>query len=98
MATNKSGQIRVYQDHEGVFTTTQKVNSITLKANGKEGKDATVTISVSNDGTNYVEVGSFTVGSSANNTVSFGGGYSYVKIASAGKQLQITAMTLVFGE
>jgi hypothetical protein len=98
MAANKAGQIRVYQNKAGVIALAEKASTITIVANGKENAEATVTISVSNDGQTFVEVGSFTVGSSATNSLDLGGEYSFVKIAAAGKQLQITKIGFTFAE
>jgi hypothetical protein len=98
MAANKEGQIRVYQNKAGVIALAEKASTITIVANGKENAEATVTVSVSNDGQTFVEVGSFTVGSSATNSLDLGGEYSFVKIAAAGKQLQITKIGFTFAE
>ena len=65
---------------------------------GKEGGTSNVTISVSNDGTNFVEVGSFSVSASAENSLDLGGEYSYIEIAAADKQLQITKIGFTFAE
>ena len=98
MASNRAGQIRVYQGKSGVLAFSKAVEGITLTANGKDASETTVTISVSNDGVNFTEVATFTASSSANHTVELGGAYTYVKIASTEKQLQITSITLDFAE
>ena len=98
MAANKSGQIRVYKDKAGVIALAEKASTVTIVANGKDSGNSTVTVFVSNDGVNFTEVGSFTVGSSATNSLDLGGEYSYVKIAAAGMQLQITKIGFTFAD
>ena len=97
-AANKAGQFRVYQGKAGVISSTKKIGSITMTANGKDGSAATVTVYVSNDGKDFVKVNTVEISASAENTFSFGGAYTYVKIESQGKQLQITGLTVSYAE
>ncbi|MBQ7326190.1 MAG: hypothetical protein IJW93_01790 [Clostridia bacterium] len=97
-AANKAGQFRVYQGKAGVISSTKKIGSITMTANGKDGSAATVTVYVSNDGKDFVKVNTVEISTSAENTFSFGGAYTYVKIESQGKQLQITGLTVSYAE
>ena len=97
-AANKAGQFRVYQGKAGVISSTKKIGSITMTANGKDDSAATVTVYVSNDGKDFVKVNTVEISTSAENTFSFGGAYTYVKIESQGKQLQITGLTVSYAE
>ena len=94
MATNKSGQLRVYQDKSGEVVSAKAASAIAITAQGKDSGSSNVVVKVSNDGSTWVEVGTVTFTSSATETISFNGNYTHIQFNCTGKQCQITKLVL----
>jgi hypothetical protein len=98
VAYNKDGTFRVYANKSATINTTDAVSSIKFNGKGKDSGATTVTVKVSNDGSSWVTVATISVSSLAEYTADLGGAYTYIQIASTGKQLQIKSMTFTFGK